>query len=62
MISGLAMIADILIELRIGHQIIGRRDSTAAIWVKRWLMHNLASDTHRRAELLPVLLVRHIVK
>ncbi|CCJ88366.1 protein of unknown function DUF140 [Cronobacter turicensis 564] len=61
-IGGLGMVADKFVKLFIGLAVDARTDFPAAEFIQRGLVDNLARDANGVAELLPVLLVRHIVK
>jgi hypothetical protein len=61
-VGGLGMLAHERIDLRIGLQRAARRDLAAAVRGQRRLREDLAGDADRRAELAPVLVVRHVVE
>ncbi|CCK14201.1 protein of unknown function DUF140 [Cronobacter universalis NCTC 9529] len=61
-IGGLGMVADKFVELFIGLAVDARTDFPAAEFIQRGLVDYLARDANGVAELLPVLLVRHVVK
>ncbi|CCK06833.1 protein of unknown function DUF140 [Cronobacter sakazakii 696] len=61
-IGGLCVVADKFVELFIGMAVDARADFPAAEFIQRGLVDYLARDANGVAELLPVLLVRHVVK
>ena len=60
--SGLGVITHELIQLGIALARQTRADFPAAIFIQRRLVHDVAGDADRVAELLPVLFAGHIVE
>ena len=60
--GGFGVVTHELIELFIRLTFRAGADFAATILIQRGLMHDLAGDANCVAELLPVLLVRHVVK
>ncbi len=60
--GGFGVVAHELVQLFVGLAFDARADFTTAILVQRRLVHDLAGDADRVAELLPVLLVGHVVE
>ncbi len=60
--GGFGVVAHELVQLLVGLALQPRADLAAAVLVQRRLVHDLARDADRVAELLPVLLVGHVVE